>query len=700
MFELIVTLIPGLPLFAALANGLSSLTDPDSSYHRWYREKVARTLSFWATVYAFVASVGVLLLVIVDPQPREVVLYQWLAGGAIEIEVGFLVDRLSAFMMLIATVFPVPIARFANNYFRNEKGLLRFFTIKPMMLAALLLLVMGNNYLVCFLGWELVGVSMALLISYHYERKNTVRHGNKAVIMSRIGDVGFLLAIFMIATTFGTLNYTDVFAKVPEVDPGILAGIALCLLLAAMAKSAQLPFSTWLATAMEGPTPASALIHAAVQDGVYLIARNSAIFDQAPNVLLVVAIVGAATALFAGTVGLVQTHIKGILAYSTISQLGFMFLACGFGAYSIALFHMLTHAAVKTYLFLTSPSILHHVHGGPDLRRDGPVGLTAGRKLGAGIVLVAAVFLVAYAFISGYWPIQDAFSVNMSASALVLIALVIMGTFTTLYYSRRLLVQSFAHGHEEHMSRLAGRGGLLLKSTAVIIVLILAALGLGLLPGGVGGGWFQGFLGGYMNPSAVLSGPSTLLSVVLLLLLLTIVFSAWLIGLRFDRFQLEDKQSAIAPARLRAYMTVMNGFWLDEYYQRFIVQPLVKAGRFLDYFDSHYIDHSSFDKSRSFTFVGYFLQIISGYLNRIEAGVFLSAVKKASRFLLHVLAEIGNWLEERVLNRIVHVGVVKTAMRAGEWLFAQERKLYPTRTIILLFLLFYALSVIWIFGIG
>ena len=704
MLEAIVILIPGLPFLAAMLNGFSSLTPVDSNYHQWYKEHAARLIAFWATTLSFFGALGVLIYVIINPEPREVIFYQWITSGNIKIEMGFLIDRLSAFMMVIATIFPVPIARFATNYFQNEKGMLRFFTIKPLMLSSLLLLVMGNNYLVTFLGWELVGVCMALMIGYHYERKNSVVHGNKAAIMGRIGDVGFLLAILIAAMTFGTLNYMEVFDKVPDTDPALLVAIALCLLIAAMAKSAQLPFSTWLATAMEGPTPASALIHAAVQDGVYLIARNFQIFDHAPNVLLVVAIVGAVTALFAGIVGLVQTHIKGVLAYSTISQLGLMFLACGMGAYAIAVFHMLTHAAVKTYLFLTSPSIIHHLHGRPNLKVTRPIKPTGYAKAFSNIALIVAILLLGFPLISGWWPGQSIVGVELASSAYILLALIFMGWFTTIYYSRRLVIQSFAHGNEEHLSHLTGRNGLILKPMLTITGIIVLAFVLGLLPGGSGGGWFQSFLGDYNSTINIMGYQSaTLLPSILLGLMLLIVLFAWIVGLYFDRFQSEVKKTYITDNYRRMYITVLNVFWIDEYFNRYIVTPITKAGRTLDRFDSECIDRfiglsplAAYQHNN--IFLSTVLQKVSEFFSLIEFKVFRGGVNNSLLAFMKIVSNIFNWLEVKIFNQLINEGITSAVLNWGSILENQENKLDRPRIIIFISILFFSTFIIWIFG--
>jgi NADH-quinone oxidoreductase subunit L len=455
---------------------------------------------------------------------------------------------------------------------------------------------------------------------------------------------------------------------------------------------------------MEGPTPASALIHAAVQDGVYLIARNFQIFDHAPNVLLVVAVVGAATALFAGVVGLAQTHIKGILAYSTISQLGLMFLACGMGAYAVAVFHMLTHAAVKTYLFLTSPSIIHHVHGGTDLQISRPIKPTGYARVVSNGILLITVLLLALPLLSGWWPGQEIMGVELASAAYVLLALVFMGWFTTVYYSRRLVLQSFAHGSEEQLRHLTGRTGFVLKPMFVITGIVLLAFFLGLLPGGAGGGWFQNFLGDYDSTISVMGYQSvTLLPSMLLGLMLLIVVFSWFVGLYFDRFQSEVRHVSVTQTYRRAYITALNAFWLDERFSRYLVNPVVRAGRFLDRIDTEYIDRfiglpSLATYQRNDIFLDGFLQKVSSLFSFFEIKVFREGINNALLALVNTLSNLSHWIEEKIFNQWVNEGTPAAGWRLGSVLALQEETLDRPRVIIFASVLFFSTFIVWVFG--
>ena len=301
----------------------------------------------------------------------------WLGAGDFLAAYGLYLDQLSLLMALIVTGVGFIIHVYSVGYMAHEGGYYRFFSYMNLFMFFMLTLVLANNYLLMFVGWEGVGLASYLLIGFFFLRDSAAAAGKKALIVNRIGDFGFLIALFLLIKHFGTLDFTQVFEKVArlpqEATAGLLTTIGLLLLVGACGKSAQLPLYVWLPDAMEGPTPVSALIHAAtmVTAGVYMIARSHAIFDRAPIALTVVAIIGCATALFAATIGTVQHDIKRVLAYSTISQLGYMVLACGVAAYSAGMFHLLTHAFFKALLFLGAGSVIHALGGEQDMRKMG-----------------------------------------------------------------------------------------------------------------------------------------------------------------------------------------------------------------------------------------------------------------------------------------------------------------------------------------
>ena len=373
-FNSVVILIVALPLFAAVANGINLVAG-----ERFWGWRKVQSLTSTLLLASFLGSIWVFAQILSDQTPREVIVYQWLSAGTMAVDMGFLIDALSGIMMLVVTGFSFLIAMFSINYMHNDRSFSRYFSALALFIFAMLVLVMGNNYIMLFLGWESGGLCFYLLIGHYYERKSAARAGTKAIGMNRVGDAGFLAGIFLIATNLNSVAYTEVFANLDKIDSFTATLIGLCLLTGAIGKSAQLPLGTWVAKAMEGPTPSSALIHAAtmVTAGVYMIVRSHGIYDMAPIALAVVTIVGALTAAYGATVGKTISDIKGILAASTTTQLGLMFVACGLGAYPAAIFHLVAHAFLKTFLFLTAPSILQYFHTFPDAaaveRRPAPV---------------------------------------------------------------------------------------------------------------------------------------------------------------------------------------------------------------------------------------------------------------------------------------------------------------------------------------
>ncbi len=300
----------------------------------------------------------------------------WIATATFHASFGLSLDQLTLIMLLVITGVGFLIHLYSVGYMAHEEGFYRFFAYLNLFMFFMLTLVLSENFLLLFVGWEGVGLASYLLIGFYYQKHSAANAGKKAFIVNRIGDFGFLLAMFLMIAHFGTLSFSEVFGKIsqhPEWHGGFLTAIALLLVVGATGKSAQIPLYIWLPDAMEGPTPVSALIHAAtmVTAGIYLVVRSHVLFDRAPVALAVVAIIGAATAFFAATIGIVQTDIKRVLAYSTISQLGYMFMACGAAAYSAAIFHLLTHAFFKALLFLAAGSVIHAVSGEQDMRLMG-----------------------------------------------------------------------------------------------------------------------------------------------------------------------------------------------------------------------------------------------------------------------------------------------------------------------------------------
>jgi NADH-quinone oxidoreductase subunit L len=362
-------LIPVLPLVGAVINGFFG--------KKFSRQTVAAVaLLFSGAAFALVLSVAFRFSSLVTPHSET--LATWIRAGSFQADFAFYLDQLSLVMLLVVTGVGFLIHIYSVGYMWEEGGFYRFFAYLNLFMFFMLTLVLASNYLLMFIGWEGVGLASYLLIGFWFTKDSAASAGKKAFIVNRVGDFGFLIALFLLIKHFGSLNFDQVAQSIRPLSPeiggaGLLTAIGLLLMVGAAGKSAQIPLYVWLPDAMEGPTPVSALIHAAtmVTAGVYMVARSHVIFERAPMALTVVAIVGTLTALFAATIGVTQTDIKKVLAYSTVSQLGYMFIACGVGAFSAAIFHLLTHAFFKGLLFLAAGSVIHAVSGEQDMRQMG-----------------------------------------------------------------------------------------------------------------------------------------------------------------------------------------------------------------------------------------------------------------------------------------------------------------------------------------
>jgi NADH-quinone oxidoreductase subunit L len=397
--------IPVLPLIGAAINGFLG---------RRFKNAMVSAVALFFTAASFAWAARAVWMAwpgsgIALPH-IETLPFPWIVAGNFSAPFGFYLDQLSMIMVLVVTGVGFLIHIYSVGYMAHEGGYYRFFAYLNLFMFFMLTLVLANNYLLMFVGWEGVGLASYLLIGFYFLKDSAANAGKKAFIVNRIGDFGFLIGMFLIIKHFGTLNYDGVFGQianghyVPELGWGVFTAMGLCLLFGAAGKSAQVPLYVWLPDAMEGPTPVSALIHAAtmVTAGVYMLARSHAIFNLAPHALEIVAIVGCLTAIFAATMGLAQTDIKRVLAYSTVSQLGYMVLACGVAAYAAGIFHLMTHAFFKALLFLGAGSVIHAIGGEQDMRRMGDL-----RKK---IPVTFWVMTIATFSIAGFPPFAGFFS--------------------------------------------------------------------------------------------------------------------------------------------------------------------------------------------------------------------------------------------------------------------------------------------------
>jgi NADH-quinone oxidoreductase subunit L len=564
--SLYLWLIPLLPFAGFLINGILGARLP-----KWLVTTVA--------LLAPLASFGLVLNAALAVKAGTVLphaegfQYRWIDAGALHVDFSFVLDQLSLIMLLVITGVGFLIHIYSVGYMHDDKGYWRYFSYLNLFLFFMTVLVLAGNALLMFVGWEGVGLASYLLIGFWFQKTSAADAGKKAFIVNRIGDFGFLIGMFLLLANFGSLSFSEVAAKLalnPGWTGGILTTICICLLIGATGKSAQLPLYVWLPDAMEGPTPVSALIHAAtmVTAGVYMIARTHFLFDRSPLALLIVAIVGAATALFAATIGMVQNDIKRVLAYSTISQLGYMFLACGVAAYSAGIFHLMTHAFFKALLFLAAGSVIHGMGGEQDMRKMG--GLRKAMPVTFITMTVAVVAIAGIPPFAGFFSkdaiLAAAFAQGTASGKMFWF----VGLFTALltsFYMFRLWYLTFMgkprdphlHAHESPWSMLGP-------------LVILALLSLG-------GGWMgAGRFGMFLSPvlekqptgenhlELILSGAAVAAGVI-----------GWLIAHMLYRGNEGQEPLAAAPG----YVVLEHKYWVDELYGAVIVKPLLALSRFV-----------------------------------------------------------------------------------------------------------------------
>jgi NADH-quinone oxidoreductase subunit L len=441
--------IPLVPLIGFLVNTFCARLLP---------KKVSGTIASLAMATAFGASVGAIrALVSLPPESREIseTLFTWIGSADFLVPLGLRLDALSALMILVVTGIGFLIHVYSTAYMAEEEPseYARYFAYLNLFAAFMLLLVLGDSFIVMFVGWEGVGLCSYLLIGFWYQKTFAADAGKKAFVVNRIGDVAFILGVLLAFSQFGTLNFRELNAAIAplpiETDFGVVSTVALLLFVGATGKSAQIPLYVWLPDAMEGPTPVSALIHAAtmVTAGVYLIARNAMLYAHAPEVLTIVAVVGAATALWAAAIGLVQNDIKRVLAYSTVSQLGYMFMALGVGAYAAGVFHLLTHAFFKALLFLGSGAVIHALSGEQDLRRMG--GLKTDLPITYWTFVVGALAIAGVPFLSGFFSKDEILYRTFADGHTLLWAVGAVTSLLTAFYMFRLVFLAF-HGQRRH----------------------------------------------------------------------------------------------------------------------------------------------------------------------------------------------------------------------------------------------------------
>lgn len=598
-------LIPLVPFAGFLVNGLLGRKLP---------KMLVSAIALIATLIPFVQVAQIWFRFSGLSLPYVEHLGTWIQTGTFRAGFDLQLDQLSMVMLLVVTGVGFLIHIYSVGYMAHEEGYWRFFAYLNLFMFFMLTLVLSENFLLMFVGWEGVGLASYLLIGFYFLKNSAANAGKKAFVVNRIGDFGFLLAMFLLVAHFGTLSFSGVFAQIgqhPDWQGGFLTAIALFLVLGATGKSAQIPLYIWLPDAMEGPTPVSALIHAAtmVTAGVYMIARTHVIFDRSPLALTTVAIIGVATAFFAATIGIVQTDIKRVLAYSTISQLGYMFLACGVASYASGIFHLVTHAFFKALLFLAAGSVIHALGGEQDMRVMG--GLW--RKLPVTFwTMTAAVFAI-----SGLPPFAGFFSKDeilyqaflSPNGGKILWAVGLITAFLTSFYMFRLWYMTFFGESRAEEHTLSEHGAAVHSSSTSTLVLeaepenhghahglhespwimLFPLIVLGILS--VIGGWIgvPAALGGHneiahfldplLSPGGAAEGSNHLALMLAVVSTLT-ALAGWLLAhvLYFAKPALPAKFAV----QLRGlYTLVANKYWVDEIYGVLIVTPLLLISRYL-----------------------------------------------------------------------------------------------------------------------
>jgi NADH-quinone oxidoreductase subunit L len=546
-------LIPALPLAGFLINGL---------FGRRFSKGLVNTFAIGSVVLAFLWVLKTLYGLGGLPAAYTEHYFTWIQSGALTIDCDFSVDRLTAVMLLVVTGIGSLIHIYSIGYMAHEGGYYRFFAYLNLFMFFMLTLVLAANYLVLFVGWEGVGLCSYLLIGFYFDKKFATDAGNKAFIVNRIGDFGFSLAVFLIFRQFGSLDFARVFAQAPAAPVGLLTLIGVLLMVGACGKSAQIPLYVWLPDAMAGPTPVSALIHAAtmVTAGVYMTARSWVIYTHAPIAMDVIAYIGIATAFVAATIGLAQNDIKKVFAYSTVSQLGYMFVGVGCGAFSAGIYHLMTHAFFKALLFLGAGAVIHSLSGEQDMRKMGGLGTRI--PWTCGVMFCASLAIAGFPFTSGF----------LSKDAILLAAdhrapwIYWVGVFTagmTAFYVFRAFFMTFFgryRGQEHHPH----------ESPPVMLVplVILAVLSL------AGGYLFKipDFLRAVFPPNEVPEelGPMAVAS------------AAGLLGIALAYLMYVLKPGipdSIASGAKGLYTLVYNKYFVDEIYDWVVVKPVVGGSR-------------------------------------------------------------------------------------------------------------------------
>jgi len=589
--------IPLLPFAGFLVNGLLGRKLPKSAVSGIALLCTALPLALVAWLVATFHAEHLLSLVTGH--------HSWIEISGFQVTYSLAVDHLTLVMLTVVTGVGFLIHVYSAGYMAHEEGYWRFFAYLNLFMFFMLVLVLSANFLLLFVGWEGVGLASYLLIGFYFTKDSAANAGKKAFIVNRIGDFGFLLAMFLLVSHYGSLSFSSVFTQIamhPQVQGGFLTGIALLLVLGATGKSAQIPLYIWLPDAMEGPTPVSALIHAAtmVTAGIYMVARCHVLFAQSTFALGIVAIIGAVTAIFAASIGMVQTDIKRVLAYSTVSQLGYMFLACGVAAYSAGIFHLVTHAFFKALLFLAAGSVIHALGGEQDMRRMG--GLRHRIPVTFWTMTVGVFAIAGFPPFAGFFSkdeiLYHAFT-STNPLGKLLWAVGLLTALMTSFYMFRLWYMTFfgaqrfeehpaghtyeaghddaAHSHGVHESPWS------MLAPLVILALLAITGGWMGIPHALGGtNRFEHFLDPVFGSTGAAfhagTGDDLLERILAGVSVLAAVLGLFLADYFYRRRP--DAAPALAKKLSGLHTTLVHKYWVDEIYAKVVIMPLMMLSRY------------------------------------------------------------------------------------------------------------------------
>jgi NADH-quinone oxidoreductase subunit L len=629
-------LIPAFPLAAFLIN---------VSFGRRWLGRWTGPIATAAVGASAIVAIGIFFEVRGGALRTVVPLYNFMTVGDFHIDVAALIDPLSTAMLLVVTIVSFLIHVYAIGYMAHDRGFWRFFSWFPLFVFAMLILVMADNYLVMFVGWEGVGLCSYLLVGFWFERPEPAGAAKKAFVMNRIGDWGFMIGMITTFLVFGSMNFVDVFDRVARNPPaqGVLSLICLAFFLGATGKSAQLPLYSWLPDAMEGPTPVSALIHAAtmVTAGVYLVARSTPLFNAAGPVLAGVAGVGALTAIFAATIALVQFDIKRVMAYSTVSQLGYMFLALGVGAPIAAMFHLITHAFFKALLFLGSGSVIHGVGDVQDMRRMG--GLRSKMPLTYWTMVIAGGALAALPPLAGFWSKDEILgSAFKNGYPILWVVGVFTGGLTAFYITRAIWLTFHGVPRDHHLFEHAH------ESPRVMTVPLLVLAAGSILVGFIGFPPDNGFLHAFLRPAievgredqlgfpgGSLFGTDWSEFLIFAAISTAVGIGGILLGLSMYARGQPDP-SAVTRAAGPYYDVLVNKYYVDELYDRRFVDVAKAFAGAAWAFDIHIIDGLV-------NRLGWAIKLSGGGLRRAQTGIVGNYALSIVGGLLLILVVYGGY---------------------------------------------------------